>query len=285
MTLKFNKKLGITPSSGGTTINNQDISVTENGTYTADEGYTGLGTVEVEVPAPVIESLTVTPTTSAQTITAPSGVDGYSPITVNAVEGKKYNLFDRVKDDSNNEIGTVSGFFTDTNNVEYAVVCLDASYRNVTQWTTVESAVPNMPTYTISQFQKVSPFNAPETATENTDYILSFESSENAAAHCRSKSAVIDGVTYYGQFPNFPEMIDIVKNSNKIDALDITLSSYRNYRLKDPGWAPMASTQLSANGDFRPTLDGTYMIYTGFWESKRKVIYGLACPVLEIPNQ
>ena len=35
--------------------------------------------------APVIESLSITPTTSAQTITAPSGTDGYSPINVSAV--------------------------------------------------------------------------------------------------------------------------------------------------------------------------------------------------------
>lgn len=34
---------------------------------------------------PVINSLSVTPTTSSQTITAPSGVDGYSPINVAAV--------------------------------------------------------------------------------------------------------------------------------------------------------------------------------------------------------
>ena len=36
--------------SGGTTIKNQDITVTENGTYTAENGYTGLGTVTVDVP-------------------------------------------------------------------------------------------------------------------------------------------------------------------------------------------------------------------------------------------
>ena len=42
----------ITGGGGGTTINNQDITVTENGTYTADAGYTGLGTVEVQVPNP-----------------------------------------------------------------------------------------------------------------------------------------------------------------------------------------------------------------------------------------
>lgn len=34
---------------------------------------------------PVISSLNITPTTSAQTISAPSGTDGYSPITVSAV--------------------------------------------------------------------------------------------------------------------------------------------------------------------------------------------------------
>lgn len=36
-------------ASGGVTINNQDKTITENGVYQADEGYTGLGTVTVEV--------------------------------------------------------------------------------------------------------------------------------------------------------------------------------------------------------------------------------------------
>lgn len=35
---------------GGSEIKNQDITVTSNGIYTADEGYTGLGTVDVQVP-------------------------------------------------------------------------------------------------------------------------------------------------------------------------------------------------------------------------------------------
>lgn len=37
------------------------------------------------VSTPVIDPLSITPTTSQQTITAPSGTDGYSPITVDAV--------------------------------------------------------------------------------------------------------------------------------------------------------------------------------------------------------
>lgn len=36
-------------ASGGVAINNQDKTITENGVYQADEGYTGLGTVTVEV--------------------------------------------------------------------------------------------------------------------------------------------------------------------------------------------------------------------------------------------
>ena len=34
----------------GTTINNQDLNITSNGSYSAEEGYTGLGTVTVAVP-------------------------------------------------------------------------------------------------------------------------------------------------------------------------------------------------------------------------------------------
>ena len=35
---------------------------------------------------PVIDPLPVTPTTSAQVMTAPSGTDGYNPISVSAVD-------------------------------------------------------------------------------------------------------------------------------------------------------------------------------------------------------
>lgn len=46
--------LGKNSSGGGTTINNQDKTITENGEYTADSGYTGLGTVTVNVPSSAI---------------------------------------------------------------------------------------------------------------------------------------------------------------------------------------------------------------------------------------
>ena len=75
------------PKTAVVEINNQDITITENGVYTASAGYTGIGTATVNVPQPepVIESISITPTTSEQTITASGGTDGYSPITVGAV--------------------------------------------------------------------------------------------------------------------------------------------------------------------------------------------------------
>ena len=61
----------------------------KGGTLPATQNLSNLPTAINSIPsggsAPVITSLSVTPTTSAQTITAPSGTDGYSPVTVSAV--------------------------------------------------------------------------------------------------------------------------------------------------------------------------------------------------------
>ena len=69
-------------------INNQDIEITNNGNYTPSIGYSGFGNVKVEVSdiPSVIEAITITATTSQQIINVESGLDGYAPITVNAVD-------------------------------------------------------------------------------------------------------------------------------------------------------------------------------------------------------
>lgn len=63
-------------------------TITSNNTYTAAsdylDGYSSV-TVDVEDIPAVVESLSITPTTSAQSFTPTGGVDGYSPVTVSAV--------------------------------------------------------------------------------------------------------------------------------------------------------------------------------------------------------
>ena len=73
-----------------TDIQNARTAITnKGGTVTSGGGSSQLATDIATIPsggsAPVITSLNVTPTTSAQTITAPSGTDGYSPVNVSAV--------------------------------------------------------------------------------------------------------------------------------------------------------------------------------------------------------
>lgn len=84
----------------GVVINNQNRTFTENGVYNADAGYTGLGTVTVDVPEkePVVEPLVVTENGE---YTPGSGVDGFSPVTVNveASGGGGYSIEDIARTD------------------------------------------------------------------------------------------------------------------------------------------------------------------------------------------
>lgn len=88
MTFNFNIH-SITPieEGGGGEVKNQNKTITENGVYTADSGYTGLGrvTVDVETTEPTLTTLTVTPSKTEQTFTPPSGTDGYNTVSVSAV--------------------------------------------------------------------------------------------------------------------------------------------------------------------------------------------------------
>ena len=221
----------------------------------------------------VQKSLVTLNVTENGTYTATSSlISGYGTITVNVPSGgtpthKKYSLLDRVYSDANAAIGTVSGFFTDKNDVEYAVVCLDATYRNSSaQWASAEENVTNMPLY-----DNWTIWEAPETATENTTLILASETS-SACTHCRSKSFTIGGVTYYGQLPNIIELVDIARHRTAINAADtsggsITIKTYNNY------WS---SNQFNSNGG--------WFITSGGIAFNNKTTDYYVCPVLEIPN-
>jgi hypothetical protein len=201
-----------------------------------------------------------------------------SPVEIKEVEksSRKYQLLDRVTDDSNNEIGTVGTFFTDANGVEYAVVVLDAKDRSAsTQWSSTANTVTDLP----SLNRAVSLFSNKNTATFNTQKILDWCATNNytstACSHCRNKSYVLDGITYYGQLPNIYELYTLLANYVSIDTLDNT-SGYKLVNLlQNYIWA---SSQYGTETAWCINSYGN--INT---DNKAATGYGVI-PVLEIPN-
>lgn len=201
--------------------------------------------------------------------------------TIPTTSIKKYQLLDRIKDDSNNEIGTVSGFFTDANDVEYAVVCLDAQYRNAsTQWCSDNnSIVTNMPVYNNLINENI--WEAKETATQNTqlilDYCLAGGYTSTSCSHCRSKSFTIEGTTYYGQLPNMIEVVHLIEHYNELDMLDTSASTHSSTNFSSTHYF-WSSSQSGISNCW--CIGGNGTVYHDFKTSSL-----FACPVLEIPNQ
>ena len=158
--------------------------------------------------------------------------------------GDAYKVGDRVTDDSDNPVGTVSSIFTDGNGDRYAVVCLDAVNRLASgQYMSSTSVVSGIPQY-INQLA----WSAPETATTNTTAILAMTSyTSSACTHCRSKTFTIDGVTYAGQLPNINELANIFINRTVINDNDPTVSTYSSLEIpyNKISWS---STQNNAGG-------------------------------------
>jgi hypothetical protein len=178
----------------------------------------------------------------------------------------KYKAGDIVKDDSNTAIGTISGFKTDANNVSYAVCCLNGSYRGNGEYYESKVAITNMPMY--SDHQTV--WSNKETATFNTDCILAMSGTSSACNLCRAASFVINGVTYYGQFPTLDELVDIFKNRIIINSQDSSGSNPI-----PTGKEVWSSTQSSSYG-------GWYIGINGVTTANKNYSF-FVCPVLEIP--
>lgn len=220
--------------------------------------------------------MTVVNTNIAETINIEANgtydVARYTTANVSVGGSGKYELFQRVKDDNNVEIGTVVGFRKDSNNNEYAVVCLDKTYRSISYFTILSTAtqITDLPHYT-----SMSAYEAPETATYNCDKILAQATASGltsgAVSECRSHSFVIDGITYYGQVPSLVEMVYILLNRTTINT-------------KDP------SGSISTNSSFWTSnaAEGTSMWAYRYWgELEQRVqTQNAICvmPILELPN-
>lgn len=197
-------------------------------------------------------------------------VADYAEAIVNVTSSDKYKVGDRVNDDSNNPVGTVSSIFTDGNGDRYAVVCLDAVNRlakgNYLNNATVVSGIP--------QYSNQTVWSASETATTNTDAILATGTS-SACSHCRTNSFIIEGKTYYGQLPCISELTQIFMQRIVINNQDPTASTYSSLIIPTTEAAWSSTQNNNSNGWF---LDVSGFV--GFGGKQ----YGIfIIPVLEIP--
>lgn len=194
-------------------------------------------------------------------------------VNVPVPAGDKYKVGDRVNDDSDNPVGTVSSIFTDGNGDRYAVVCLDAVNRLASgQYLSSNTRVTNIPVYPSTDV-----WSLPQTSTTNTSAIIATGTS-SACSHCRSKTFTIDGVTYSGQLPNLNELLQIFAQKPIINNQDPTASSYPSLTiLSDNRKSILSSTQYSDSSMYYVS-SGEFTSYANKNTSDCFVI-----PVLEIP--
>lgn len=189
----------------------------------------------------------------------------------------------RVKDDSNNEIGTAFMEFKDGNGNKYDVVCLDAQYRLATaKWTSYAGAVTNLSEYSMNGAGIDLITNTyTDTATSNCDKILSWCTANSytseAVSHCRSKSFVIDGTTYYGQLPNLCELFYICANRAEISNADTSKSSYSSLDIATLASRTWSSSQCNSTSAW-------YVSNAGGVYNTTKTYSSFVAPVLEIPH-
>ena len=209
----------------------------------------------------------------------------------------KYTLLQRIKDDNGNEIGTVGGFFTADDNIEYALVVLDARYRGN------GGEYPSKALLSRNDISGIglsshndngwSCFRDRKTATYNTQAILDYATANSLTSavcnFCRSKSFVIDGVTYYGQLPNLSELLMIANVSSTINSMDTSVSSNSSLRIPRTNndnmgsrtWSSTVNT-VSSSGSFwalYPTSAG------GIGSRFLTDSYYFILPILELPNK
>ena len=173
--------------------------------------------------------------------------------------------------------------FKDGNGNKYTVVCLDAQYRlSSAAWSSVAGSVTNLAEYSMNGAGVDLVTNKyTDTATSNCDKILAWCTAGGytsaAVSHCRSKSFVIGGTTYYGQLPNLCELFYMCANRAEISNADTSKSSYSSLDIATLASRTWSSSQYASNL--------AWLIYSyGTVSTTTKTSSYFVAPVLEIPN-
>lgn len=228
-------------------LNYDTTEITENGTYVAPDGKTGFNNFVVNVP------------------------------TGGPATHKKYKLLDRVYEDVNGDaIGTVVGFHLDANNVEYAVVALDAVYRLASgQLTSATGAIADLPLY-----NNAGAYGARESATFNCDKILAQCATSGwasaALTHCREKTFTIAGESFAGQLPTIMELLKILEFREAVNSADTTA-------VDNPSLVIPNNQNMWSSTQYNPAA-AWYVLTNGNTSNTTRTSSYFVAPVLEIPN-
>jgi len=107
----MNKKMfGGNGGGSGVTIKNQNKTFTANGTYTADSGYTGLGTVEVAVPETELQDKSVQITQNGLVDVTPDNGKALSKVSVSVAVPEKVPTLQEKTATENGEVVADVGF-------------------------------------------------------------------------------------------------------------------------------------------------------------------------------
>ena len=157
-----------------TDIQNARTAITnKGGTVTSGGGSSQLATDIATIPsggsAPVITSLNVTPSTSSQTITAPSGTDGYSPVNVAAVTAAIDSDIKASNIKSGVSILGVTGTVTELNG-ETRTATLTSSAGNTFTPSSGKNAITSITVTPNNQARSVTPSTSSQTLSVNSGY-------------------------------------------------------------------------------------------------------------------
>lgn len=101
----------------GDTINNQNKTITENGTYSADEGYTGLGEVVVNVPT----SRGLPSSVTKYDYLEKTSSSGYVNLYFKPTNNTKLDIDFAITNYVSTGAGTLLGYYSTTNNERFFV--------------------------------------------------------------------------------------------------------------------------------------------------------------------
>lgn len=253
-------------------VNARTAITNKGGTVTSGGGSSQLATDIATIPsggsAPVITSLNVTPTTSAQTITAPSGTDGYSPVNVAAVTAAIDSDIKASNIKSGVSILGVTGTVTELNG-ETRTATLTSSAGNTFTPSSGKNAITSITVTPNNQARSVTPSTSSQTLSVNSGY------SGNGTISVSAVTASIDSNIQAGNIKKDVTILNVTGTYEGSGGGDFQLTRIKDDNNNEIGTHYMDFTDGNGQKYKVVCLDGAYRNSSAQWITGTGVITNL----------